>query len=175
MFKVQYSNPADMGAVDTATIGIATKTIDFAAYALDDPRIVTALVARAIAGVKVRIYLDRTELKASASKVASLAACPIGPLMVQGNITILVKSSTVLMHMKSYCVDNSMLRDGSTNFSVPGEELQDNSLTLTDDPTAIAAFNAKFATMWSRADNLSPNVAVQFTPHASFHAARHSH
>jgi phosphatidylserine/phosphatidylglycerophosphate/cardiolipin synthase-like enzyme len=175
MLSLQYVNPSDLGPVDVATIGAAKKSIDFAAYALDDPRIVSALVARANAGVTIRVYLDRNELLASVSKTSSLSATPIGPLLRLANVTVMVKESTVLMHLKSYVVDGITLRDGSANFSTGGEELQDNSLILTDDAAAIAAFNTKFAQMWSRADNQSPANIVQQNPHVAFHASRHQH
>lgn len=175
MYKTQYSNPSDLGAVDIATIAAFQSTIDFAAYALDDPRIVSALAARAAAGVKIRLYIDRNELLAAISKTGSLASSHLQPLLNQGNVQIRVKASTVLMHLKSYCGDNAIVRDGSCNFSLSGEELQDNSLTLSDDPAAVTAFSAKFNAMWSRPDNLAPSAVAQQTPHAAFHASRHQH
>ena len=78
------------------------------------------------------------------------------------------------MHLKSYLVDGTTLRDGSANFSPLGEGEQDNSLLLTDDANTVALFQSKFTLMWNRADNLSPAQAIS-TGHNPGHAAHHSH
>ena len=75
------------------------------------------------------------------------------------NISIKVKGSTALAHLKSYCVDCStpghgtVLRDGSANWSVQGERVQDNSLILVRDASLEAGFEANFAALWARANN----------------------
>lgn len=174
MYQTNYSNPLSVVPIDIATIGKATKAILFAAYALVEPDIIAALVARAKAGVSISIYLDRTEICAEARGDATMSKSPFHALMGVPNIAIKVKHSVILMHLKSYLVDGIILRDGSANFSVPGEEEQDNSLTLTDDLTACTLFQAKFIAMWSRQDNLSIAEAVQTnSQHAEGHASRH--
>ena len=162
-----YSNPQDVTIVDVGTITAATKTLDFAAYALVDPQVLAAVLARAQAGVMVRIYLDHTELTSEARGDVTMATSPLHPLLTAANVSIKVKCSTTLMHLKSYCVDNATLRDGSANFSPAGEDVQDNSLTITDDPAALALFAAKFAAMWGRPDNLSTSQAIAAHPQRS--------
>ena len=66
MLQQHYTNPIDVTAVDVATLTAATATIDVAAYSLTHPAVIAALIARARAGVKIRLYLDRTELEAEA-------------------------------------------------------------------------------------------------------------
>jgi phosphatidylserine/phosphatidylglycerophosphate/cardiolipin synthase-like enzyme len=150
--------------LDVQTVNRAVKTIDMAAYAMVDPEIIAALVARAAANVAIRVYLDRTELESEARGDAMLSHSPLHGLLNIAAIQIKVKESSILMHLKSYLVDGSMLRDGSANFSPAGEEVQDNSLTLTDDPAAVALFAAKFEQMWNRLDNLTIAEAVNRTP-----------
>jgi phosphatidylserine/phosphatidylglycerophosphate/cardiolipin synthase-like enzyme len=58
-----------------------------------------------------------------------------------------------LMHLKSYQVDGRILRTGSANFSVSGEEYQDNDLIVIDSPAAVERFQETFERLWSRADN----------------------
>jgi phosphatidylserine/phosphatidylglycerophosphate/cardiolipin synthase-like enzyme len=89
-----------------------------------------------------------------------LSHSPLHQLLNVPAITIKVKESSILMHLKSYLVDGKTLRDGSANFSPAGEETQDNSLTLTDDPQAVALFKSKFEAMWARQDNLTVSQAV---------------
>ena len=171
MFQQHYSNPATLVPVDVQTLSAAKKSIDYAAYSLTQDELINALVERAAAGVAVRVYLDRSELEAEARGNPTLQTTPLHLLLGVPNITMKVKASMILMHLKSYCVDGALLRDGSANFSPEGEFEQDNSLTLTDDPTAIAAFGGKFAAMWARPDNLSPAIAIETSPNRARTAA----
>jgi phosphatidylserine/phosphatidylglycerophosphate/cardiolipin synthase-like enzyme len=160
MTTFHYSVPFSLTAVDTQNIAAALHTLDIAAYTLVDNILISVILARAAAGVIVRLYLDRTELESVARGDPALAHSPFHALLCVPGITIKVKQSLVLMHMKAYCVDGVLLRDGSANFSYQGEELQDNSVIVTDDPAAIALFAAKFEAMWARPDNLSVAQAV---------------
>ena len=174
MYATFYSNPFSLIATDTATILAAKTSIDYAAYALDDSYLTQALLTVAAAGVKIRLYLDRTELEASARGDATLARCPLGTLLGHPNIDIKVKASSILMHLKSYLVDGSTLRDGSANFSPEGEVKQDNSLILTDDPTSLLLFETKFEQMWNRPDNMTVAEAVA-SHNMLTRPAHHSH
>jgi phosphatidylserine/phosphatidylglycerophosphate/cardiolipin synthase-like enzyme len=174
MLTQRYTNPIDVSAADVATITAATATIDFAAYTLTHAQIITALLARARAGVQVRLYLDRTELEAEARGNPTLSNSALGPLLSTPNVQTKVKQSSILMHLKSYLVDSKLLRDGSANFSPLGESEQDNSMLLTDDGPTVALFEAKFAAMWNRPDNISVAQAI-LTGHNPATTAHHSH
>jgi phosphatidylserine/phosphatidylglycerophosphate/cardiolipin synthase-like enzyme len=154
-------------SIDVANIQSATKSIDIAAYALVDAEIIAALLNRAAASVPIRIYLDRTELESEARGDAMVSHSPLHALLNVPAITIKVKDSSILMHLKSYCVDGLVVRDGSANFSPAGETQQDNSLILTDDPATVALFQAKFESMWSRPDNQTIAQAVSRNPQHS--------
>jgi phosphatidylserine/phosphatidylglycerophosphate/cardiolipin synthase-like enzyme len=167
-----YSNPVNLTPVDTATLGAAAKTIDFAAYSLTEPTVISTLLARAQAGVQIRIYLDRSEVEAEARGNAAMPTSALHTLFNIPNVQIKVKESIVLMHLKSYLVDGTTLRTGSANFSTQGEFEQDNDLILTDDAATIAAFEAKFGAMWARPDNLSVAAAIT-QAHTAGHTAGH--
>lgn len=168
MLIQRYTNPASVIAEDVALINSATKTIDYAAYSLNDPEVINALVLRARAGVAIRLYHDKTELEAMARGDLMVSHAPFHALLGVANLSILVKHSSVLMHLKSYLVDGLMLRDGSANFSPAGEEEQDNSMLVTDDPAAIALFAAKFEQMWARADNQTVQQAIAASPQRTY-------
>lgn len=167
--RVTYSNPQSLVPIDLATVATATHSLDIAAYAFVAPELIAAVLGRAAAGVAVRLYLDRTELEAEARGDALLSKSPLHALLNVPNVSIKVKSSSVLMHLKSYHVDSTLVRDGSANFSDPGEEKQDNSLTLDDDPATVATFVAKFEAMWTRPDNLTVAQAVGQHPPTATH------
>ena len=142
MYTTHYSNPGSLIPVDTATISSARNTLDIAAYNLVDVDICAAILVAANSGASVRLYLDRSELEAEARGTGTLGGKPVSSLLSSPNVEIKVKESSVLMHLKSYLVDGATLRDGSANFSPEGEIQQDNSLTLTDDPTAEDVINS---------------------------------
>ena len=167
-----YTNPTNAAGIDATEIKSAKKTLDFAAYSLTEPSVCAAVLDRATAGVTVRLYLDRTELEAEARGNPALPTMALRTLMNQANIAIKVKASSVLMHLKSYCVDSIMLRDGSANFSPLGECEQDNSVTLITDATAITNFETKFARMWERADNLTIEQAIESSPSYAAHRGK---
>lgn len=169
-----YTNPANATSLDVATIAAAKKTIDFAAYSLTDAGVCAAILGRAQAGVTIRIYLDRSEVEAEARGNPAMPTSALRTLMGVPGITIKVKQSIVLMHLKSYCTDAAWLRDGSANFSPQGEGEQDNSATLTSDPDAIARFALKFTAMWNRPDNMSIEQAVETGQSYAAHRG-HSH
>ena len=174
MLTQRYTNPIDVSAADVATITAATATIDFAAYSLTHSGVIAALIARAQAGVKIRLYLDRTELEAEARGNPQLSNSPLGPLLSTVNVQTKVKESSILMHLKSYLVDGKVLRDGSANFSPLGESEQDNSMLLTDDGPTVALFESKFTAMWNRPDNLGVAQAIASGGNPQ-HSSHHSH
>ena len=159
--SILYSNPIDLVPTDVATIGAALKTIDFAAYSLTEPRVCAAILTAANKGVVISIYLDRSEVEAEAKGNPAMPASALSTLFNHAGIQIKVKHSMILMHLKSYCVDKAIVRDGSANFSPQGEEAQDNSILITDDPAHVQAFIAKFNAMWLRPDNLTILEAVE--------------
>jgi len=155
-----YANPGSLENVDVAAINSAQQSIDLAAFSLTDKTVVDALRTKAAFGVKIRIYLDRGELQAECRGDATCARIALHELIGFPGVTIKVKYSKVLMHLKSYAMDGSLVRDGSANFSEQGERLQDNSAVLSADPRAYAVFQAKFRAMWERPDNLTVARAV---------------
>ena len=157
----RYTNPSNVAGIDASAIAAAKKSIDFAAYSLTEPTVITALLQSAKNGIVIRLYLDRSELEADARGNPALPNSPLQMLLGKPNITILVKHSMILMHLKSYLIDGMNLRDGSANFSPLGESQQDNSITFTDDTVAVANFAAKFEAMWSRPDNMSVAAAIE--------------
>jgi phosphatidylserine/phosphatidylglycerophosphate/cardiolipin synthase-like enzyme len=156
-----YSPDQNLERIDTAEIAVAQTTIDLAAFSLTDQAIVDALVDRAVHGVVIRIYLDRGELQAECRGDATCARIPLRALIGLKGVQIRAKHSKVLMHLKSYCVDGSVVRDGSANFSEQGERNQDNSASFTTGTDTVGAFQAKFTAMWFRPDNLTVAQALE--------------
>lgn len=159
--STEYSPDQNLEQADVAEIGLANKTVDLAAFSLTDQAIVDALVDRAAHGVAIRIYLDRGELQAECRGDATCARIPLRALIGLKGVEIRVKHSKVLMHLKSYCLDSRLVRDGSANFSEQGEKNQDNSATFTLGAETAGEFETKFQAMWFRPDNLTVAQALE--------------
>jgi phosphatidylserine/phosphatidylglycerophosphate/cardiolipin synthase-like enzyme len=130
----------------------AGSTVNLAAFVLSDYEIIDSLKFAAIRGAKLRIYLDPREL----AELKLSEEHPFVKLSRAPNVQIKVKAeSEGLMHMKSYSVDNSILRSGSANESFVGLTKQDNDLLLITDRAAVEAFNRKFEIMWARRSNVA--------------------
>lgn len=144
--RVFYGPRAGFESVDARLIASARTSIDMAAYVLTDRALVSALGAAAMRGARVRIYIDGEETGRARTAVDAIASAPNVEIRRKGR-------SRDLMHLKSYQVDGRVLRSGSANFSVSGEEFQDNDLILIDSRTAVAQFEETFERLWTRADN----------------------
>jgi phosphatidylserine/phosphatidylglycerophosphate/cardiolipin synthase-like enzyme len=144
--RVFYGPHGGFESVDARLIAGARKSIDMAAYVLTDRALVSALGAAAMRGVRVRVFIDGGETDRAGSAVELIATAPNVELRRKGR-------GRDLMHLKSYQVDGRTLRTGSANFSVSGEEFQDNDLIVLDSPAAAAKFQDAFERIWSRSDN----------------------
>jgi len=71
------------------------------------------------------------------------------------NIHVSVKAGgrRDLMHLGAYLIDGTLLRDGSANWSLAGEKMQDNNARFTSNPVEIRAFTDDFEQIWARSDN----------------------
>lgn len=130
----------------------AGSTVNLAAFVLSDYEIIDSLTFAAFRGAKIRIYLDPREL----AQLKLKEDHPFVKLSRAPGVQIKVKAEAEgLMHMKSYAVDNSILRTGSANESFTGLTKQDNDLLLITDRAAVEAFNRKFEVMWARRSNVA--------------------
>jgi phosphatidylserine/phosphatidylglycerophosphate/cardiolipin synthase-like enzyme len=144
-----YSPGENLEAIDSSDIvNSRCDHLDIAMYSFTDQELAQSVIRFANSGHQVRIYRDREQYEQESNRNIRVIS------MFRGNrnISIQVKASTVLMHVKSWS-DGCVLRDGSANWSPSGERQQDNTLTLTSDPAAVVAFEAKFNQMWNRPDN----------------------
>jgi phosphatidylserine/phosphatidylglycerophosphate/cardiolipin synthase-like enzyme len=138
-----YSPQSNLREIDLALIASAKSNIRFAGFVLTDKAIIHALSNASKRGIAVRVVLDKREYDNGYSLLK-----PILPL-------IRFKSSGQYMHLKSYLVDDSILRSGSANFSPAGLRRQDNDLTIESHrPDDALKFIEKFEEMWK-----------EFTPH----------
>ncbi len=150
-----FSPGEDLERLDVLRLDQARSSVDVAIYAFTDRYLADELKRLAQRGVKIRIYRDQEQYEEEqrhASKKDDDSTTSL--LTGEPNIQIRVKGHRELMHLKAYLVDNTVLRDGSANWSPSGEKRQDNNAHFTANPAQAAAFRKAFDEMWDRPDNL---------------------
>jgi phosphatidylserine/phosphatidylglycerophosphate/cardiolipin synthase-like enzyme len=146
--EIHFSPEEQLDAIDAAIIEGAKRSVDFAAYSLNDGAVVDALNAAESRGVIIRIVLDPRE-RHDFVHLRDLSD------------NVRIKHSGPLMHLKAYAIDGELLRTGSANFSASGERQQDNDLIVIRDAAAAAKFDAHFERMWDAAqpmDEFEPAI-----------------
>lgn len=146
-WSVAWAPETNLERLDVAAIGGARASVDMAAYILTDVPVIEALATAAERGVAVRVYRDNGEAGRTPSPRVAAA---LDRLARAPGVQVRVKAGAALMHLKSYCIDRALLRGGAANFSASGLKAQDNDRWTTDDPTAVAGFEATFDAMWGR-------------------------
>jgi phosphatidylserine/phosphatidylglycerophosphate/cardiolipin synthase-like enzyme len=154
-----FSPAENLEQLDSATLGSAKHSVDIAMYAFTDQFLAERLRDLARAGVRVRLYRDRSQYEEEQRHAAEHnTVCPTDTLRAERNVEVRIKADRGrnIMHLKAYLVDGALLRDGSANWSPSGLKSQDNNAHLTNDAAQVRAFQQDFEAMWQRDDNLTP-------------------
>jgi len=151
--EVHYSPAEDLEALDLVELDSAKSAVDISAFAMDDRPVAEELVKLAQRGVVVRIYRDQTQYSGETARGAKGGTDLNTLFRGQANIHVRVKGVTALAHLKAYAVDGKLLREGSANWSAQGLKVQDNSLVVIREPTAVTKFESDFEAIWNRASN----------------------
>jgi phosphatidylserine/phosphatidylglycerophosphate/cardiolipin synthase-like enzyme len=136
-------------------------------YAFTDPVLNTVLTSAVSRGVHVRLTLDSSQFKDDneRTKLASL-------LTAAGvDVSIGTSEDGAIMHLKSGVIDGTIVFTGSTNWSLSGEEKQDNSLTVFVSPAEAAQFSARFSGIHAYQDSkATPGITVNIKGLVPFEA-----
>jgi phosphatidylserine/phosphatidylglycerophosphate/cardiolipin synthase-like enzyme len=153
---IHYAPAENLEHVDVALIDTARNEIDLAAYVLTDWPILQALTRAADRGVKVRLYLDGTQLaeREPAKVFQDLAETPGVEIRTK-------RDHGAPMHLKSYEIDGRLLRTGAANFSASGLKRQDNDLVMIESAEAAAAFRRGFEVMFASGETLTQGMGRQ--------------
>ncbi len=151
-----FSPGENLEGLDVDRLQGAQRSLDIAMYAFTDKYLAETLAGVAKRGVRIRLYRDRSQYlqeQENAARYRDVSTTDM--LRGQANIQIRVKASgrRDLMHLKSYLVDGTILRDGSANWSPAGLKRQDNNAHFTNDPAQVRAFQQAFEAMWEAEGN----------------------
>lgn len=151
-----FSPAENLEQLDLDRLERAQRSVDIAMYAFTDKYIAEALARLARRGVRVRLYRDRSQYVSEQQNAAQHRDLSTTDLLRrEPNLEIRIKAGNRrdLMHLKSYLVDDAVLRDGSANWSPSGLKRQDNNAHFTNDPVPVRAFRERFEEMWDDPDN----------------------
>ena len=180
--ETHYSPTENLERYDLSLLRSAHRSIDLCGFSFTDQAVGDAIAAAAHRGVRVRVYLDRSQSDDELQRAAKhdgfekphgrkrevqyadgffeeqdapepSSEAVITRLAATPNVEVRIKHSRVLMHLKSYVVDGQTLRSGSANFSASALKHQDNDLVLTHDAASVRRFELDFNQLWARPDN----------------------
>ena len=137
--EVYFSLYDDPETLIIENINKAEISIDIAMYTFTDKEISHAVIEAKERGVKVRIYLDRSqvEVKYSSSR-----------LLVEKGIDIRISSNNYIMHNKFAVIDKKILITGSYNWTASASSRNDENLLVIDDKEVILKYQRQFENLW---------------------------
>jgi phosphatidylserine/phosphatidylglycerophosphate/cardiolipin synthase-like enzyme len=121
-------------------INQAETSINIAMYTFTDKEIALSLANAQERGVKVRVYLDRSQIGSTYS---------ISRLLVQKEIKVRISTNNYIMHHKFAIIDNRLLLTGSYNWTFAANNKNDENLMVIDDPEIIKIFQHQFVNLWT--------------------------
>jgi phosphatidylserine/phosphatidylglycerophosphate/cardiolipin synthase-like enzyme len=141
--EIHYAPAENLERFDVALLRAARAKIDIAAYVLTDWPVIDALIEAHRCGVTIRIVLDPSQTS-DLDRLREVSQC------------LRISLPGPFMHLKSYSVDDMLLRTGSANFTASGMKQQDDDVVVIRDRAAVGAFEARFEQIWSAAKPISP-------------------
>ena len=120
-------------------INRAQAFINIAMYVFTDKEIALPLIDAQKQGVKVRVYLDRSQIESSYS---------VSRFLVQKGTKVRISTNNYIMHHKFAIIDNRLLLTGSYNWTFSANNRNDENLMAIDDPEVIARYQDQFEKLW---------------------------
>jgi phosphatidylserine/phosphatidylglycerophosphate/cardiolipin synthase-like enzyme len=141
--EIFFAPERDLPQIDVAILRGARQSFEIAMYSFTDRRIARELLDACQRAVTVYLYRDREQYESEKGGGSEV------PQMLRGcsGIHVRVKGSQDLMHLKAFVADDSMLRDGSSNWSISAARYKDNEIIFVSDRAEMQAFREDFAAM----------------------------
>jgi phosphatidylserine/phosphatidylglycerophosphate/cardiolipin synthase-like enzyme len=139
-YRTFWSPVDNVHAVLVALLTSATQSVVLNMYGFDDPDLDTIIRNHMLNDrVFVQMSLDSTQAAGAAEKklLAQWPGDSFGTSIAVGQ-----SSKHAISHLKVCIVDGIYTVSGSTNWSLGGEQKQDNELTLSRDPVRAAEYRS---------------------------------
>ena len=119
-----FTPPSGCAAVIVKAISKARESIYVQAYGMTSPAIVEALIKAQSKGVKVRILLDKSNLKDKWSKMGTL---------LEADIDVGIDKVSGIAHNKVMILDKRIVITGSFNFTRSADSRNAENVIIIDD------------------------------------------
>lgn len=120
-------------------IGTAKKQIDICVFTISDDRLTEEIMAAHKRGVYVRVITDNDKSSDRGSDIFE---------MVDFGIRLRMDRTADHMHHKFMLVDQSVLANGSFNWTRSASEKNHENILVTGDQQLVAAYQDKFEELW---------------------------
>ena len=137
--EVYFSLYDDPEAVIINNIAKAEEFISIAMYTFTDIEIAQAILEARDRGIDIKIFLDRSQVKAKYSK---------SRYFVKNGIEVRISSNSYIMHNKFAVIDNEIVITGSYNWTASAGERNDENLLVIDDDYIVKRYQNQFNNLW---------------------------
>jgi hypothetical protein len=127
-------------------INQAEAFINIAMYVFTDKEIAASLINAQDKGVKIRVYLDKSQIDSKYS---------LSRFLVKKGIKVRISTNDYIMHHKFAIIDNRILLTGSYNWTFSANNRNDENLLIIDDPEVIEIFQNQFVNLWTNKFSLN--------------------
>lgn len=136
---IYFSLYDDPETVIIENINKAEIFVDIDMYTFTDKEISQAVIEASERGVKIRIYLDRSQVEAKYSS---------SRLFVEKGLELRISSNNYIMHNKFAVIDNKIVITGSYNWTASASTRNDENLLVIDDEEIIQRYQKQFKNLW---------------------------
>lgn len=124
----------------------ANSNLDICVFTISDDRLTQSIVSAHKRGVNVRLITDNDKVNDLGSDVVYLS---------QQGIRIRTDNTAYHMHHKFMLVDQSVLVNGSFNWTRSASKNNQENILVTDDAKLVNLFLVKFDQLWQQFDHSS--------------------
>ena len=138
--EVYFSLYDDPEAVIINNIAAAEEFISIAMYTFTDVEIAQAILGARDRGIDIKIYLDRSQVKAKYSR---------SRYFTQKGIEVRISSNNYIMHNKFAVIDQKIIITGSYNWTASAGKRNDENLLVIDDNYVVERYQDQFNNLWN--------------------------
>ena len=157
--EVYFSLYDDPETVIINNIDAAEEFINIAMYTFTDVEIAQAILEARDRGIDIKIYLDRSQVKAKYSR---------SRYFVKNGIEVRVSSNSYIMHNKFAVIDQKLVITGSYNWTASAGERNDENLLVIDDNYIVERYQNQFNNLWD--NKYSPERYQELISEASINS-----
>lgn len=117
----------------------ARETLDISVFTISDDRLCDAIVAAHKRGIQIRLISDNDKALDQGSDIFKL---------IDQGINVRMDDTENHMHHKFSVVDQSILVNGSFNWTRSATDYNQENILVTNEPKLVAAYLSEFESLW---------------------------